>query len=146
MKTIEDRIAEQEARQAISELRARYAWYGLRCEGEKVASLFTEECFFEVPAAPGSPRKALRSRAELREFLGRSRPALGSILPLVHNEITSIRGNEAEGSCVLHRPATSGATAMAGRYLERFKRIDGTWFFSERRLFRAIPDWEDEHG
>ena len=84
MSTPDERLALLEAKCAISELRARYAWHGIHGEVDKVVALFTEDCVFETGGSAGK-RIVLKSKAEVAEFLGRTPPKLGAVIPLIHN-------------------------------------------------------------
>jgi ketosteroid isomerase-like protein len=129
---LEERIAALEARHAISELRSRYCWYTVRGERESVLALFTDDCVFEN--ARSEPPVALYGKAALREYLARMRPARR--VPLVMNEVTTIAGERADGTCAM---VSMGDDSFAGHYVDDFVRVDGRWLFQRRQFHPYWP-------
>jgi hypothetical protein len=145
MSTLDDRIDALESRAAIEELRSRYASYATRGDAAGVAGLFTEDCLFEGPSGPGK-RVVIRGRRALQEFLEPAIGKIGAVLPLIHNGITQVRDDRATGSCVMETPMAPGFGHLVCEYLEEFQRVDGTWFFSIRRMYLHVPYREQQVG
>ena len=131
---LEPRLAALEARIAISELRASYCWYTVRGEREAVLTLFTEDCIFENARSTGDSPVAVHGKAALREYLSRMRPARR--VPLVTNEVTSLDGDHASGTCAM---LSVGEDGFAGHYVDDFVRIGGGWLFQRRQFFPYWP-------
>jgi len=141
-----DRIALLEARAAVSEARALYAWHATRGEVEQMVALYEPDGIFEARTANGRERWAGHDaiRAYLRETVT---PQV--VIPLIHNEIVTVDGDKAVGSCAM-AARTAGPVAemfpdgFAGRYQDRLHRqSDGRWLFAERRWFLYYPAFEE---
>ncbi len=143
MSSIEARLDALESREAIKELRARYAWYATRGDAAGVASLFTEDCVFDGPNGPGK-RGVVHGRKALEDFLAPSIGTPGVVLPLIHNHLTEVDGDTATGSCVMETPGAPGFGHLVCQYLEDLKRIDGKWYFARRRMYLFVPTREDQ--
>jgi hypothetical protein len=145
---LEERIRALEDREKIQELRATYCF--LVDDGhvdELVEHLFTEDarCDFRARSGAFEPMIAT-GREQLREFFGRLVPSiLQGMSHTVHNHRIAIEGDQASGDCYFEVTATdviSGEAVMgAGRYIDRYRRVDGEWCFEERRaeIFHMAP-------
>ncbi len=142
--TLEERVAQLEARAQISELRARYAWLAARSQFATVADLFTEDAVFEAPGGPGN-RTRIEGRESFRTTLGAlTSPTPVQVVPIIANEIIVIDGDEGRGTCLMHSPVTGGEQpGFHGYYHDRFRRVDGRWLFSERLYYFYLPYYED---
>lgn len=144
MNSLEERISALEAREAIKELRARYAWSVVQADAEGVAATFTEDGAF-VALENGvrssvSPRFAILDRH-------RRRLVPGKMLPMVHNEIIEVSGEEATSTCVMESPPTEANPAgSVVYYRDRLRRVDGEWLFSERSAYFLQPVFEAPGG
>ncbi len=126
MSDFEERLGVLEAREAIKELRARYAMHATRGEFSKLADLFTADGVFVPPGAP-----PVRGREAIRASL--SRMGAGQVAPLIHNEIIEIDGDEAHGSCAMDmRFAPNHPNGFLGYYTDRLRKENGAWMFTER--------------
>jgi hypothetical protein len=68
----------------------------------------------------------------------------GKVVPLATNHVIVVEGDTARGSCAMESadsPAPVVTTVLC-YYLDKFRRIDGVWLFSERRLFFYRPFFE----
>jgi len=140
-KTLEDRIAEIEAREAIKELRARYGWCATRGDYTGVANCFTPDGVFE--AGLGKDRNRLVGREAISAALARLVTPV-AVMPMLHNETIRIVGDEAQGTCTMEsRVAPNFDGGFVGYYHDRLRRIDGKWLFTERRWFVYSPAFED---
>jgi ketosteroid isomerase-like protein len=106
---------------------------------EGVADLFAHG---ELSAS-GNPRIS-RGRDEVRETYTATLGAPGSDRPHIHNVVTNlmIDVDDDAGAAMAQSYFTvvrSGATqvlqvSIAGRYDDRFERVDGTWRFARRHI------------
>ena len=143
MPTIEERLTNLEAREECKELRSRYAAFALRGDARGVASLFTEDCVFDGPSGPGK-RAVIKGRKNLEDFLTPSIGTPGVVLPLIHNHITDITGDTGTGSCVMETPSAPNFGHLVCQYIEKFERVNGKWYFAERKMYLYIPTREPQ--
>lgn len=135
-RTLEQRFDETESRAAIAELVHRYARFIRHDEPEGVSTLFTPDGTFEVrDGHPDRPEHTVRShyasRAEIHAHMapnkGKPHP-----VPLIHNLIVELAGDEATGNCVMDAQIYGGNHKICGEYRDRFRREDGRWLFASR--------------
>jgi hypothetical protein len=128
------------AREEIKELRARYGWHVARGDYDRIAELFTPAGVFEV--LNDGRRTAYRGREAIRALLA-SRAAPGQLFPMIHNEIITVDGDHAFGSCAMQSLSPlPGQPGFSGYYHDRFEVREGRWLFTERRFFFYIPVFE----
>jgi hypothetical protein len=113
-----------EAREAIKELTARYAWHVAHAEVDEIVALFTVDGRFKSPSAK------ILGVEELRIFL-RSHLRAGATIPMVHNHVITIDGSTASASCVMETP-WSAEGAFCGYYRDSCRRERDQWRFVER--------------
>ena len=123
-----------EDREAIRELIARYCFHFDNGEFEEWIHLFTEDGAFDLGA-----RGRFAGRSALREFLTVV-PLVDGRPPMRHfvtNIILHVADDTATAlSYVLVVGAADVPTVnVAGRYDDRLAKIDGTWRFTERRVY-----------
>ena len=144
---------------AIEQLKARY----FRCVDDKawdeLRSLFTEECRFEMRAAPhgqaATPGAGVAA-SDPDGFVAQLRERLEAALTVHHGhspEISITGPDEASGIwpmyTVVRRPAGSPYPSFKGfgRYHERYRRVDGEWriheVILERITFEPEPPLPD---
>jgi len=139
--TLEQRIAEIEAREAIRELRARYGWYAARGQAAGIAGLFAPDGIFEFSTPAG--RHRLVGRAAISAALSQLVTPV-AVIPLLHNHTVTVRGDEAWGTCAMEsRVAPNYEAGFAGYYHDRARRLEEGWRFTERRWFLYSPVFED---
>jgi hypothetical protein len=65
----------------------------------------------------------------------------GKVVPLVTNHYVVVDGDVAKGTCAMESAASPapGMSSILCYYLDKFRRVDGRWLFSERRLFFYRP-------
>jgi hypothetical protein len=129
-----DRLERIEARIAISELRSRYCWHTTRGDRDEVLALFTEDCIFENNRSAGEKPLVITGRAALRGYLSRMAP--GRRVPMVTNEVLTVTGDAAIGTCVMQ---SIGADPFCGHYVDEFRKVAGQWQFSARRFYPYWP-------
>lgn len=133
-------LRELAAREEIKELRARYGWHAARGDYDRVAELFTPAGLFEATA--DGRRSAHRGREAIRAYLAGS-IAPGVVFPMIHNEIITIDGDQAFGTCAMQsRSPLPGQPGFSGYYHDRAEVCDGRWLFAERRFFFYTPTFE----
>ncbi|WP_157215408.1 nuclear transport factor 2 family protein [Flavisphingomonas formosensis] len=127
------------AREAVRELRARYGWHAARGDYEGIVGLFAPDGLFELTF--DGARRALRGREEIRTFL-QATMVPGMVFPMIHNDIVTVDGDEAHGSCAMESRSPDGKGGFSGYYHDKARRYDGRWLFSERRWFFYVPVFE----
>jgi len=142
------RLEQLEARVRIEELRASYCFLvDDRRYDELVDTCFTSDalCDFRARSAAVEPMIS-RGREEIRGFFKQVVDVLlDGMSHTVHNHRITIDGDRASGDCYFELTAidaTSGdAIVGAGRYIDRYRRVEGRWLFEERRadLFHIAP-------
>ncbi|HSV81705.1 MAG TPA: nuclear transport factor 2 family protein [Ramlibacter sp.] len=132
-KDLESRLAAMEARFAISELRSRYCWHTVRAQKQELLELFTEDGVFQN-ARNG---EVVAGQPALREYFSRMAPARR--IPLVTNEVTTVDGDTAEGTCAM---LGVGNESFCGHYIDSFRKVEGRWLFSARRFFPYWPVYQ----
>ena len=133
-KDIEVRIRRLEDRAEIIELTARYCRYVTEAAKEKVAALYTSDGVFDRSNASST---IARGRAELLETYGNSGP--NAYLPVIHNHVIELNGDEATGTCVVESPVRAGKpTGFVSRYEDKYRRVNGKWLFAERKVFTVM--------
>jgi hypothetical protein len=134
MKDIETRLAEIEARIAISELRSKYCWYTVRGNRSDLLTLFTEDGIFQNARTAEEHPVTVTGKKELAEYFERIAPARR--VPLATNEVITIDGGRAEGTCAM---VSVGDDSFTGHYIDTFEKVQGKWLFSARRFFPYWP-------
>lgn len=139
MATVEQRLQALEDRQRIEELRATYCF--LVDDGhfdELVDRCFADDARCDFRDARGTISPLISTgRAEIRTFFSQIVASLlQDMCHTVHNHRIVIDGDTAHGECYFEltatHPPTNEAVVGAGRYLDRYRRIDGAWRFTER--------------
>jgi hypothetical protein len=140
-------LEEAADRIAIRELIDAYAQCADRRDADGQRALFTTDTHFVVYMDAGSsePSMELHSREELRPVFDE----LNRYVATTHfngQSTVTISGAAATGEsyCLAHHVSVEGdeRTIMIAsiRYQDTFTKSDGTWLFSERRLY---VDWTD---
>ena len=136
--SLEARVAALADRRAIEELRAKYGWAAARGDAPGVAATFSEDCLYEGPAGGPGKRDVVRTRKGLEEYLS-ARLKPGAQTPFLYNHIIKVTGDVAEGTCAIKPHVAPGGKEMAGFYEEKMQKIDGNWYFQERRFYLYQP-------
>jgi hypothetical protein len=146
--SMEARIDSLESDIEIQELRSKYCWYAARGDIAPMMALFTEDLVFEGPPGADGQRAVIHGREELLPYFTAGIGKPGLVVPLIMNHVISIDGDEATGTCAMESPVTplpggsAGGPPMIYYYYDRFRRLDGRWCFSYRRLslYRPVFD------
>jgi hypothetical protein len=145
-------ISPEEAadRLALRELVDAYAHCADRRDAKGQMALFTEDTHFVVymDAKSDVPTQELRGRDALAPVFDN----LNQYEATTHfngQSTIELEGTEATGvsSCLAHHVSGHGSERSlmiaSIRYLDRFTKLDGIWYFAERRLF---VDWIETRG
>lgn len=129
MPTLEERIQIIEDRDAIRELTARYCQLAYAGNADAVADLFTSEGVMEMGETFERGRERLRKL--YRDSFTEVQP-----IPMIHNHVVDLDGDQAKGYCSVElRMVEAGeAVTAAGHYDDQFEREGGTWKFAHRKL------------
>lgn len=138
-KTTELVIRELVDREEIRALVARYA-VGIT-HNYPVYKLFTEDAVF-IDRIPGRPVREFTSLATMRAMFEAVPPSTPP-LPMIHNHIIEIQGDEAAGICSVEiRWVENGESLIAsGYYDDSYRRVNGRWLFAKRDVtfFHWVP-------
>jgi len=138
-KTREAKLREIADREEIRELAARYAHRIAR--SQPVHELFTDDAVF-VDRIPGRPVREFRSIETLRAMYA-AVPANAPPLPMIHNHLIDIDGDEATGLCSIELRMAEGDQSMisSGYYDDIYRRVNGRWKFAMRDVtfFHWVP-------
>jgi hypothetical protein len=143
MREIADRLS-------IRELVDAYAHCADRRDAEAQMSLFTEDTHFVMKNANDSrPSQELHSRKALAPIFADLNKYDSTTHFIGQSAIRSLTGENATGEthCLAHLVSVTGEgrrlTVISVRYLDSFRKIEGSWFFAERI---ACVDWTDERA
>ena len=119
-------------REEIRDLIATYAHR--MAHGLAVADLFTDDGAYINRGTPGVEAREVRGRAALDQYYGNRSDMPQLPLPMIHNHLVEVQGDEASSICSMElRMGSSGAGMIgAGYYRDRFRRQSGRWMFVER--------------
>jgi ketosteroid isomerase-like protein len=127
------RLQRLEDIEAIKQLKASYCYLIDDGEIDRLMERFTSDAVWD-----GGPMGRFEGREAIREFLKALPSQLSFALHWVLNPRIEIDGDAARGTWYLVEPCTAarGERAIwgAGRYEERYERVDGEWRFREVRL------------
>lgn len=132
-KSLEQKIQELADREEIRELTAIYAHRV--AHGLSIADLFTDDGAY-IHIRPGRPDNVVRGRAALEEHF-KDRPAEAEHpLPMIHNFIIAIDGDEGRGinSNELRISDDGKSIIASGYYEDRYRRENGRWRFAMRKI------------
>jgi len=116
--------------EAIRELLYRSCYYADDADTEAWLSLYVDEGSLDM----GMGRPPFVGKQALREFASARRP--GALLHLTANHVISVDGDEAtaQSYVVIVEGPEDPRVRLAGRYLDRLRRVDGSWRFVSRSL------------
>lgn len=139
MTSFEQRLQRIEDRHRIEELRATYCF--LVDDGrfdELVDRCFTADARCDFRDAHGVIAPLISTgRPEILTFFTQVVASLlHDMCHTVHNHRIVVDGDSAHGDCYFEltamHPATNEAVVGAGRYCDRYRRVEGAWYFAER--------------
>jgi hypothetical protein len=131
-KSLEQRIQILTDREEIRDLIATYAHRA--AHRQSMADLFTDDGAFINRPDPNTPPMEVRGRAALDKFFNGLGGQPQQPLPMIHNFLISVQGDEARGlSSIEVRILNNGKVVDgSGYYQDRFRRENGHWKFVER--------------
>jgi ketosteroid isomerase-like protein len=146
MASIEERLAEVEARQAIAQLIANYCFFIDDRDIEKTRMLFTEDAYL----GSGDKAMGIKGRdAIMKQFEGRFN-VLGAGSHITHNHTIDFESaTRARGVVSAHAEVLrNGKHQVASiRYNDIYDKSEGVWRFAERLLsFFYYVNAEDYAG
>ena len=138
-------------RLAIRELIEAYAHCADRRDAKDQMALFTEDTHFVVymNTKDPTPSQELRSREALAPVFAELNKYDATTHFVRQSTIFTLTPDRATGEayCLAHHVTVDGGKrrlmVASLRYLDTFVKIDGGWFFSERRLY---VDWMEERA
>ena len=133
-KSPEEKLQELVDREELRELIAAYAQRV--AQGVAIAELFTDDGVF-LHRNRGEVVTEVRGREMLDHWFGEDRPAGAEHpLPMIHNYLFEIDGDEARGVNANELRITENGKSIiaSGYYHDRYRRVDGRWRFVERRI------------
>ena len=133
-KTAAQTIQELVDREQIRELIARYAQRV--AHGLSNADLFTEDGVFVTRYPDGKVSESRGRAAIARRWGGPPAANADPSLPMIHNNIVRINGDEATGICSNELRMTENGKSMigSGYYLDQMRRENGRWRFVVRDM------------
>lgn len=140
-KTTAAKVQELADREEIRELIAIYAHRV--AHGYSIADLFTEDGVWTIRKLPSGEVHTVAGVAELTARFGDRRDNADRPLPMLHNFVIAIDGNEAGGICSNELRATEDGQSIiaSGYYEDRYRREGGLWKFARREttFFHWVP-------
>ncbi|MBI4517449.1 MAG: nuclear transport factor 2 family protein [Deltaproteobacteria bacterium] len=142
------RLQQLDDREQLRELQATYCFLvDDRRFDELVERWFTADARCDFRDAKGAIAPLISNGgAEIRVFYTQVVASLlDDMCHTVHNQRLTIDGEVASGECYFEltakHPATGDAVVGAGRYLDRYRRVDGAWRCAERTaiIFHMAP-------
>jgi hypothetical protein len=125
---------------ALRRLALRYAHAADHHDGVEFGAIFTEDGVIEGPQFTQSGREQIEGNAAILKQM------FASTLHTVLNQTVTVDGDAAEGEtyCLayhLHHPVDGVYQRLdwAIRYQDKYRRIDGEWKFTYRKL---LIDWQ----
>lgn len=136
-----DIAAIQQIKSLYCDLIDRIRREGNPADVDRLASLFTEDAVLDFSQVANVDMGVLRGRAAIVRHFGQDLPAaIAWMWHAVHTPIIEIDGDEALGRWTLYAMAvpvtdpSSPPSVTYGRYTDRFRRIDGTWYQSSLKF------------
>jgi len=135
-KAIGEKVQELIDREEIREIIAIYAHrVAHACS---VADLFTDDGLYVV-RFPGRPPAIVEGGSNLKSHFSAGLEVLGDLerpLPMIHNLLLKIQGDEASGICSNELRMTEDGQSMigSGYYRDQYRRVNGRWRFAVRDM------------
>lgn len=140
-RSLEEKIQEITDREEIRDLTFAYAHRV--AHGQANADLFTDDGAYINRRDSNSPPTLVRGREQLDKHFVVRPGGEGAAMPMIHNHLISISGDEASAICSIElRVGVNGVSTIAsGYYLDRLRREEGRWKFVERDVtfFHWVP-------
>jgi len=126
---LERRLQRLEDIEALRLLKHRYCVFcDAGYDAERLAPLFTEDAVWD-----GGAMGRFEGRAAIRKFFEGCSKLVPFAIHHVTNEVIEVNGDRARAEWLLWEPIVFAqgdqALWMAGRYVDRYQRVDGQWRF-----------------
>ncbi len=128
---IEARLGALEDREAIRQLRYRYAYAMDEQDWDRFLSLFTDDATIRFPQA-ALDQEPIEGQAALAEFC-RGLDGRPFTAHMMHNGELTLDGDRATGRWYFEVPEVledGSAVWVQGRYEDEYERVDGEWKFA----------------
>jgi len=149
--SLEARVRRLEEIEAIKRLKYKYCY---AVDAYNVDEIL--ETFDDNAEADYGPLGQYKGKQEIRRFFAEIIPkTLPFFVHMVHNGSIDVQGDEATGVWYFDVPAIHAgldkAVWIAGRYDERYRKIDGKWKFTVMKctFFYVSPydkGWKEDRG
>lgn len=123
---------------ALAELVAVLSSAVDRADRDRIADCYTEDSFDDHGTFKGSG-------ADFADFVCRKGP-MRTMHHLIGQSVFDVEGDEAWGETfyVFHGGVGAGVVTGHGRYVDHFRRVDGSWKLAYRRVVPdAVPAGDD---
>ena len=132
-KNAAQRMQELIDREELRELTAIYAHRV--AQGVSISDLYTDDAVFIVNY-PNRPKTETRGRAAMDKLFTETAERTITPLPMIHNHIVEIRGDNATGICSNELRMVENGKSMigSGYYLDQMRRENGRWRFVVRDM------------
>lgn len=138
-KDLQAKVQELCDREELRELVSAYAHR--MAQGVPVGDMFCDDGAYVNHGVPGKGTWEIRGREQLDAYWRDRAPP--HPLPMIHNHLIQIDGDEATGICSMElRLSAKDVSVIASTtYDDRYARVDGVWKFKERavRVFHWVP-------
>ena len=132
---MDDRILETVEYIAIRRLQASYADKVTRKAWDEFDQIFLPDAKIVVNRQDGEPYN-LDDHKALAAFIIKATGHMDLFQFVILNTIIDIQGDEATGRmymCEIRHDDRAGNTMSYGLYRDKYKKIDGKWWFADRR-------------
>jgi hypothetical protein len=131
-KTLEQKVQELADREEIRDLIATYAHRV--AHGESIANLFTDDGVWTIRRLPDESVEVVNGMKELKAHFGVRPPGGQNPLPMIHNFLIKIDGDNATGinSNELRIVDKGKSIIASGYYEDIYRRVNGKWRFARR--------------
>lgn len=140
-KSLEQKVQLLTDREEIRDLIATYAHRA--AHRRSMADLFTDDGAFINRPDKATPPMEVRGRAELDRFFGGLGGQPQQPLPMIHNFLISVQGDEARALSSIEVRIVDKDRVVdgSGYYQDTFRRVNGRWKFVVRdcTFFNMIP-------
>ena len=134
------RVAELEARAAITDLVYRYAEHIHSGRAHDNVALFADDAVFELrhadPHRPGETilRQRLVGAGAIAGSLADTAGETARVWPMIHNLRIELNGDgdHASSSCIMMTAMWPTGSQFVGEYRDRYRRVAGAWRFAAR--------------
>ena len=137
--SVEARLQAIEDREAIRELLASYALHAMNRDWPALITLFVADGILDIRSPAGGGIHWQGHDEILANLTAKNLP----VIPLIHNEIIRIDGDEATCTHVMLTPVGPDAESrgFVGVYSDKMVRSGGQWRFTERYFVPKLGNY-----